>query len=245
MTTFSKVAEYSAKHPKPADTTFAYGTAGFRTLGDMLESTVFRVGLLAALRSQSKEGKVIGVMITASHNHERDNGVKLVDPMGEMLKQSWEGYCSEIANASDEQVATVLSSIAEAEAIDLSVTPRVVYARDTRPSGPVLQAALEDGLAALDAEATNYGIVTTPQLHYFVRSLNTADTPAPYGEPSVAGYNHKYGQAFLRLVDGKPQPSTLFIDAANGVGAPQVRSLAAAINSPYFNIEVVNADTET
>ena len=38
-------------------------------------------------------------MITASHNPEEDNGVKLVDPMGEMLKESWEKYASQIANA--------------------------------------------------------------------------------------------------------------------------------------------------
>lgn len=29
---------------------------------------MFRVGLLAVLRSKKKEGQVIGVMITASHN---------------------------------------------------------------------------------------------------------------------------------------------------------------------------------
>ncbi|KAJ2252055.1 hypothetical protein GGI13_003502, partial [Coemansia sp. RSA 455] len=168
MSALAQVAEYSSKHPKPADITFEYGTAGFRTIGETLESTVFRAGLLAALRSQSKQGQVIGVMITASHNHERDNGVKLVDPMGEMLQQSWEGYCTDMANASsDSQVVDILASIAQLEGIDMSIRPKVAYARDTRPSGPLLQSALEDGLAALDVEATNFGIVTTPQLHYF------------------------------------------------------------------------------
>lgn len=41
---------------------------------------------------------VIGVMITASHNDEPDNGVKLVDPHGEMLEASWEVIATELAN---------------------------------------------------------------------------------------------------------------------------------------------------
>ncbi|KAJ2778470.1 hypothetical protein GGI15_004172 [Coemansia interrupta] len=241
-----QISKYSDKHPKSASITFTYGTAGFRTIGETLESTVFRCGLLAALRSQSKQGKVIGVMVTASHNREEDNGVKLVDPMGEMLQQSWEGYCTTMANAATtEEVVEVLAHIVQEERIDLTIKPRVAYARDTRPSGPLLQAALEDGLSALDVLASNYGIVTTPQLHYFVRCLNTENSSAAYGEPTEAGYNAKYGQAFLRLVEGKQTPSKLYIDAANGVGAPQVLKLADAINSPYFDIEVRNSDTQT
>lgn len=37
-------------------------------------------------------------MITASHNPEEDNGVKLVDPMGEMLELAWEKHASQLAN---------------------------------------------------------------------------------------------------------------------------------------------------
>ena len=35
-------------------------------------------------------------MITASHNPEGDNGVKLVDPAGEMLEFSWEALATGI-----------------------------------------------------------------------------------------------------------------------------------------------------
>ena len=41
----------------------------------------------------------IGCMITASHNDEPDNGVKLVDPHGEMLEASWEVIATSLANA--------------------------------------------------------------------------------------------------------------------------------------------------
>lgn len=49
-------------------------------------------------------------MITASHNPEEDNGVKLVDPDGEMLEQSWEKLATDIANCSDAELSNVIGS---------------------------------------------------------------------------------------------------------------------------------------
>lgn len=39
-----------------------------------------------------KTGMAVGLMVTASHNAEPDNGIKMVDPNGGMLSQDWEGY---------------------------------------------------------------------------------------------------------------------------------------------------------
>ena len=51
---------------------------------DVLDPVMYRVGLLATLRSRRLGGQTIAVMVTASHNGPEDNGVKLVDPMVRM-----------------------------------------------------------------------------------------------------------------------------------------------------------------
>ena len=47
---------------------FSYGTAGFRTKGDVLASTVFRCGALAAARSHVT-GRATGIDVGARHRH--------------------------------------------------------------------------------------------------------------------------------------------------------------------------------
>jgi phosphoacetylglucosamine mutase len=129
--------------------------------------------------------------------------VKLVDPHGEMLESSWEGHATVLANAaSTEALIETLESLIKEVGIDLTVPAKVVYARDTRPSGPALVASLEDGFKAIGAQARNGGVTTTPVLHYLVRTINTKGTPEAYGEDTEEAYYVKLTDAYKKLVVG-------------------------------------------
>jgi len=211
---------------------------------DLLDSVVFRVGLLAALRSRKLNGKTIGVMITASHNPPVDNGVKMVDPLGEMLEQAWEKHATALANAStDEMLAAAYQSLTSELSINLNNKARVVFARDTRTSGSRLVAALVAGLEAAGAEYTDFKLQTTPQLHYVTRCINTKGTTLDYGEPTNEGYYKKLGDAFALAMTGQKHAGPLYVDCANGIGAPKLKEMLKYLPSPEkggLDIKIVN-----
>ena len=94
------------------------------------------------------------------------------------------------------------------------------------------------GVQALGGNVTDSGILTTPQCHYIVRSLNS-----PYGEPTESGYYSKFSKAYIDLVGPflkNSAPTKLVLDAANGVGAEKMRRLAEAIGTKYLNVTVIN-----
>ena len=137
-----------------------------------------------------KGGQFIIVMITASHNPGHDNGVKLVDPAGEMLEQEWEGVATKLANCPDAELRAELTQ------------------------------ACKDGILAVGGKCEDIGLVTTPQLHYIVVCLNTRGaygqpTLSGYYDKLSSAFNK-----FMSLVPDKGQYSpSLVFDGANGVGA--------------------------
>ena len=224
---------------------YKYGTAGFRMKADLLEGITFRVGLLASLRSRKMNSQAIGVMITASHNPAVDNGVKIVDPMGEMLEQEWERYATALVNAqSDEELVNLYNRLAVEVKIDLKQPAKVIYGRDTRPSGHKLVSALADALEATGTEFVDYRLLTTPQLHYLVRATNTEGSPSSYGKVSEVGYYEKLAAAFVRAMKGRRIDGTLTVDCANGVGGPKLAEFLKYIpkDKVAFDVKIVNDD---
>ncbi|KAI9771635.1 MAG: Phosphoacetylglucosamine Mutase [Geoglossum simile] len=242
-----KILEASAKHPKPAKVKYQYGTAGFRMKANLLGPVFFRVALAAALRSRKLNGQTIGIMITASHNPPEDNGVKLVDPMGEMLEASWESYTTELANAqTDEDLLYIYEKLRTTLAIKPEAEANIIFARDSRESGPALVSSLVDGLKAVGATYVNNDILTTPQLHYLVRCINTKHTQYEYGEPTEDGYYKKLAAAYKRVMKGRKSTGTVTVDCANGVGGVKLAKLIAHLPRPVdggVEIKIVNADT--
>ncbi|XP_028253902.1 phosphoacetylglucosamine mutase [Parambassis ranga] len=231
MAQFQEVSRQSSLHPKPAGLILQYGTAGFRTNAKQLDHIMFRMGLLATLRSK-KTKATIGVMVTASHNPEEDNGVKLIDPMGEMVTPAWEDYATQLANAEQEDLLTALKDIIQKEAINMSQEAHVFVGKDTRSSSASLSQAVLDGVSCLGGLSKDYGLVTTPQLHYMVCCQNTQ---GKYGDATVEGYYKKLCQAFIRLTKNASNRTDdqkyLCIDGANGIGALKVREMESYLGN--------------
>lgn len=66
----------------------------------------------------------------------------------------------------------------------------------SRPSSKALSEAVVAGVEALRGAATDYGVVTTPTLHYLVTCHNTQGS---YGRPTQEGYFDKLAVAFKAL----------------------------------------------
>lgn len=161
-------------------------------------------------------------------------------------QSSWEAHATILANAtSDQALVVAYDKLNEDLKIKPEAPARVIYARDTRASGPRLVRALVEALKATNTEYTDYKILTTPQLHYLTRCLNTKGTQYEYGEPTEQGYYEKTANAFKAAMSGRKANGAVTVDCANGVGGPKLRELIKYLpNASEGGVEVkiVNDD---
>ncbi|KAL0751320.1 hypothetical protein Bca101_033323 [Brassica carinata] len=237
-TQIASILKSSELYPIPQSVKLSYGTAGFRADASLLESTVYRVGILSSLRSLKLKSSTVGLMITASHNKVSDNGVKVSDPSGGMLSQEWEPFADQIANASSpRELVSLIKDFVEKEEIAIEKGGGEVWlGRDTRPSGERLLRAAEIGVrSVLGSVAVDVGVLTTPQLHWMVRAKNKGlkDTESDYFENLVTSF-----KCLIDLIPVKVEISTLLLDGANGVGGMKMEVLRGFLSN--LDVEIRN-----
>ncbi|KAL8716356.1 MAG: hypothetical protein Q9220_000263 [cf. Caloplaca sp. 1 TL-2023] len=160
--------------------------------------------------------------------------------------ESWEAYATALANAkSDQQLIQAYKNVIDECHIGPEAKAKVVFARDTRSSGAHLIAILVEALKATETDYTDYKLLTTPQLHYITRCLNTKGSHYEYGEPSEQGYYDKTAESLKAAMQGRKFTGSVTVDCANGVGGPKLRELIKHLPSPSeggLDIKVVNDD---
>lgn len=175
-----------------------YGTAGFRTRAEFLKHAVLRCGHVSCVRSLANSGAATGLCITASHNPEEDNGVKIVEPDGSMLPEDFEADVTTYVNARDNAVDVfrlLIERTQDRQNPNVKASYpmptfsgcKVVVGRDTRGSSPELARLAVDGVESLGATAIDIGVVTTPMLHWITAYVNgrlSCCFVAPYAFPA-------------------------------------------------------------
>lgn len=236
------------KRPENA-TSLAYGTAGFRALGDTLDYVLFRVGLVSSLKC-TLLSKTMGVMITASHNPAQDNGVKIIEPDGGMLSADWEQVVEKIVNTKNDKLLDEVLSIVDEFKIDLTKKATIFIGRDTRESGPKLQECLEAGIVAIapNCNHRSFGLITTPIIHYLVAESNQN---LGNNQIQIEAYYQRFISAFTKAIDHYDLRSNklrlnynpnLVVDCANGVGYTSIMRLIKELSShtSHLNLSSIN-----
>lgn len=207
-----------------------YGTSGFRTHHSVILDISEKIGLaLAQLVYYKKES--FGIMITASHNHYEDNGVKIMDENGNMVTEDIERYLVQYVNDqfSNENMPyePLIKIFNEDIQIIKNKNLKLHIGYDSRQSSPDICEKIIKGILRTNDQFPYivHPLVTTPELHFI-----------------FSNSNYSYIQYLKNAVNLVQYPC--IIDCANGIGAKRMLEFKnpciRLINTSWTNPQSLN-----
>ncbi|EAR94337.2 phosphoacetylglucosamine mutase (macronuclear) [Tetrahymena thermophila SB210] len=243
--------EYLSKFYNKFHRHIAYGTAGFRDDAQYLEHVCLRIGVFMGLFAKVDNHKVLGIQVTASHNPIRDNGIKVSDFDGSMIRTELEKQLEVFVLDPnlDNAVAELVKVLTGIKGFDNKNQGMVFVGQDTRPSCPKLVHLIEQGLKSVGTLVRKTGEVTTPMLHHNVWFFNLFPhnlTRSSWTEQFTASYFNTYWTFFdefmTELGFQKKNDEHILLDLSNGVGGVRIGPFREALQK-YYNLDIIN-DTE-
>ena len=181
---------------------YNYGTSGFRFHHTEILKISKRIGRAVCILS-NRHGRNYGIMITASHNHHEDNGVKLLTHNGYMISTEEEMFVENFVNATNTNEPE-LSTFSENNKTIIHI------GYDSRESSPKVFLEIQKGCIEFGMPVVNHGYLSTPELHYILHT-NT----------DIESYL-KHLKSLLSYI----QPGSCTIDCANGIGSKVCKSIS-------------------
>lgn len=176
---------------------YKYGTSGFRYKANILIEISVKIGKYLAYYG-SYSNKYIGVIITASHNHHLDNGVKIINSSGELLMDEDEKLCTDFINN-------------KVQLKKGDYNPKILIGNDTRRTGPLIKRLIIQGIQSIfhNVIIEDLDYLSTPQMHYEIVSLNQK-------------IKLLYDQYYF---NEKYEDQKIIVDCSNGVGTLVLKDL--------------------
>lgn len=213
-----------------------YGTSGFRDQHMKIERIAEKIGIAMALLVNFKK-ESFGIMITASHNHYNDNGVKIMDQHGHMVGKDDEHYLENYVNNMFED--TNNNSIPPYSPLirifnkDLEYLEEkkktLVIGYDSRESSPKICELIVRGIMKCNENFPYFimPLITTPELHFNFSSINM-----------------KYSK-YVQKISQKIYYNCI-VDCANGIGGKKMSELRhpslTLLNTSWTDHEKLNVN---
>jgi phosphoacetylglucosamine mutase len=215
-----------------------YGTAGFRDDGNKIISLKlgYRIGIAMSIISCYYEYKMMGIMITASHNKPSDNGLKLVGPDGEMLSEEFEEYMNFFANCGQSDLNKIIDD--SVNFLNDNKCAKIMVGMDTRGTSLEIKNQIINCCQIGNIKIFDANITTTPELH-FKTILPSID------------YSEYFSKKFIKFIGDDSHNINkhhandyhFIIDCSNGSSYFPMLKIKKNLNN-LINLSFINTSTD-